>query len=156
MKDRSLPFFDRIKTSRNLPSLPQILLKLIELCNSEESTVKDISQIIIKDPSLSAKIVNMVSSTYYGLANRVTNIDQALVILGQNTIKNIAIISSVTQAFSKVKDNSVFKLKIFWRHSLVCAILARLIAKKTLYTSPDEAFLTGLLHDIGKLVLWVN
>ena len=156
MKDRSLPFFDRIKTSKNLPSLPQILLKLIELCNSEESTVKDISQIIIKDPSLSAKIVNMASSTYYGLANRVTTIDQALVILGQNTIKNIAIISSVTQAFSKVKDNSVFKLKIFWRHSLVCAILARLIAKKTLYTSPDEAFLTGLLHDIGKLVLWVN
>ncbi len=156
MKERSVQFFDRIKTSKNLPSLPQILLKLIELCNSEESTFKDISQIINKDTSLSAKVIKMVNSTYYGLPKRVTSIDQSLVILGQNTIKNIAISASVIQAFSKAKDDSVFSLKVFWRHSLMCAILSKIIAKKISYASPDEAFLTGLLHDIGKLVLWVN
>ena len=156
MQERSVQFFDKIKTSKNLPSLPQILLKLIELCNSEDSTFKDIAQVIDKDTSLSAKVVKMVNSVYYGLSKRVTSIDQSLVLLGQNTIKNIAISASVNQAFSKAKDNSVFGLKVFWRHSLMCAILSKLIAKKISYASPDEAFLTGLLHDIGKLVLWVN
>jgi signal transduction histidine kinase/HD-like signal output (HDOD) protein len=156
MEERPGQFFDRIKTSKNLPSLPQFLLKLIELCNSEESTIKDISQVIDKDTSLSAKVIKMVNSTYYGLPKRVTSIDHSLVILGQNAIKNIAISASVIQAFSKAKDDSVFSLKVFWRHSLICAILSKLIAKKISYSSPDEAFLTGLLHDIGKLVLWVN
>ncbi|MFH1993586.1 MAG: HDOD domain-containing protein [Pseudomonadota bacterium] len=156
MEERPVQFFDRIKTSKNLPSLPQILLKLIELCNSEDSTFKDIAQVIDKDTSLSAKVVKMVNSVYYGLSKRVTSIDQSLVILGQNAIRNIAISASVNQAFSKAKDNSVFGLKVFWRHSLMCAILSKLIAEKVLYASPDEAFLTGLLHDIGKLVLWVN
>ncbi|MBC8432026.1 MAG: HDOD domain-containing protein [Desulfobacterales bacterium] len=156
MEKRHVQFFDKIKTSKNLPSLPQILLKLIELCNSEESTFKGISQTINKDASLSAKVINMVNSAYYGVPKRVTNINQSLVILGQNAIKNIAISASVIQAFSKAKDDSVFSLKVFWRHSLMCAILSELIAKKISYASPDEAFLTGLLHDIGKLVLWVN
>ncbi|HDY89442.1 MAG TPA: HDOD domain-containing protein [bacterium] len=156
MQERSVQFFDRIKTSKNLPSLPQILLKLIELCNSDDSTFKDIAQVIDKDASLSAKVVKMVNSVYYGLSKRVTSIDQSLVILGQNAIRNIAISASVNQAFSKAKDNSVFGLKVFWRHSLMCAILSKLIAKKISYASPEEAFLTGLLHDIGKLVLWVN
>jgi len=156
MEESPVQFFDRIKTSKNLPSLPQILLKLIELCNSEDSTFKDIAQVIDKDTSLSAKVVKMVNSVYYGLSKRVTSIDQSLVILGQNAIRNIAISASVNQAFSKAKDNSVFGLKVFWRHSLMCAILSKLIAEKVLYASPDEAFLTGLLHDIGKLVLWVN
>jgi HD-like signal output (HDOD) protein/signal transduction histidine kinase len=156
MEKRPVQFFDKIKTAKNLPSLPQILLKLIELCNSEESTFKDISQIINKDVSLSAKVIKMVNSAYYGVPKRVTDINQSLVILGQNAIKNIAISTSVTQAFSRAKDDSVFSLKVFWRHSLMCAILSKLIAKKISYASPDEAFLTGLLHDIGKLVLWVN
>jgi signal transduction histidine kinase/HD-like signal output (HDOD) protein len=156
MKVNSHQFFDRIETSRNLPSLPHILLKLIEVCNREDSTVKDMSQIINKDSSLSAKVMKMINSAYYMLPNRVTNIDRALLLLGIDAIKNIAISTSVYQAFSRAKDHSLFNLKVFWSHSLMCATLAKLIAKKTLYTSPDEAFLSGLLHDIGKLVLWVN
>jgi len=156
MAERSFQFFDRINIARSLPSLPQILLKLIELCNSEESEIKDISQIINKDASLSAKILNMANSAHSGLSKRAANIDQALTILGKNAIKNIAISDSDIQTCSKVKDNSVFGLKDFWRHSLMCAVLSKLIAKKISYPAPDEAFLAGLLHDLGKLVLWVN
>jgi len=156
MKEHSSHFFDRIKTSENLPSLPHILLKLIKICNREESTIRDISQIINKDPSLSAKVIKMINSTYYGLPRRVTSIDQALALLGTDSIKNISICASVNQAFSHVKNNAVFDLKVFWKHSLMCATMAQLIAKKTSYPSPDEAFLSGLLHDIGKLVLLVN
>jgi len=152
MEELSIQRFGRIQTSKNLPSLPHILLKLIELCHSEESQLNDLSQIINLDTSLSANVMKMANSSYYGGPKRATNIEQALTILGKNTIKDIAI----GQAFSQEADTAVLELKVFWRHSLMCAILSRLIATKILYPSPDEAFLAGLLHDIGKLVLWVN
>ena len=156
MTVNSHKLFDKIETSKNLPSLPHILIKLIEVCNKEESEIKDISQVINKDSSLSAKVMRMVNSSYYGLPKRVTNIEKALLLLGIDAIKNIAVSASVYQAFKKAKDNSVFNLKQFWWHSLMCAILSKLIATKTLYLSHEEAFLSGLLHDLGKLVLWVN
>jgi len=156
MKEHPGDLFDRIKTSKNLPSLPHILLKLIETCEREDSTIQEISQIINKDSSLTAKILKLVNSSYYGLSKRVNSIEQALVLLGIDAVKNISISASINQAFRQVKMNDLFDLKIFWRHSLTCAVLAKLIAKKVSYPTPEEAFLSGLLHDIGKLVLWVN
>jgi len=156
MAQRFVQLLDKIKTPKNLPSLPQILLKVTEICNSEARKIEDISQIIHKDAALCAKVMEMVGSTGYGRSKRVTHIDQALMILGPNAIKNIADSASAIQAFSKAKDISVFELKVFWKHALMCAVLSELIAKKTSYAAPDEAFLTGLLHDIGRLILRVN
>ena len=156
MSTPSGKLFHRIETSRNLPTLPHILVKLIEVCDTESDTIKEISEVINKDISLSARLMRLVNSAYYGLPNRVNSIDQVVILLGTNAVKNIAISASVYQAFNKAKDSSVFRLKQFWWHSLMCANLAKRIAGKTAYTAPDEAFLSGLLHDIGKLVLWVN
>ncbi|NVL90575.1 MAG: HDOD domain-containing protein, partial [Desulfobacterales bacterium] len=156
MQTSTRKFFNRIETSRNLPTLPHILLKLIKACNMEQNTIKDISRIITNDVSLSARLMRLVNSVYYGLPNRVVSINHALVLLGTNTVKNIAVSASVYQAFNRAKDSSLFRLKPFWWHSLMCATLSKLIAGKTSYPAPDEAFLSGLLHDIGKLVLWVN
>ncbi len=146
----------RIAFSKNLPTLPQILLNLIDVCNRDDSTIDEMSQIINTDPSLSANVMRLINSAYYSLPNRVTTTGQAIVLLGTDAIKNIAISSSVYQVFDGVKGDSVFKRKLFWWHSLMCATLARLIAGKSNYSSPDEAFLSGLLHDIGKLALLVN
>lgn len=156
MSTPSRKLFNIIETSRNLPTLPHILVKLIEVCDTEPDTIKEISEVINKDTSLSARLMRLVNSAYYGLPNRVNSIDQVVILLGTNAVKNIAISASVYQAFNKAKDSSVFRLKQFWWHSLMCANLAKRIAEKTAYTAPDEAFLSGLLHDIGKLVLWVN
>ena len=156
MSTPSGKLFHRIETSRNLPTLPHILVKLIEVCDTESDTIKEISEVINKDTSLSARLMRLVNSAYYGLPNRVNSIDQVVILLGTKAVKNIAISASVYQAFNKAKDSSVFRLKQFWWHSLMCANLAKRIAEKTAYTAPDEAFLSGLLHDIGKLVLWVN
>ncbi|MGD8512414.1 MAG: HDOD domain-containing protein [Deltaproteobacteria bacterium] len=156
MTSNSRQLFDRIETFKNLPTLPHILLEFIATCNKPDSTNEDISQIINKDSSLTAKVMRMVNSAYYGLPNRVTSMEHALLLLGTDAVKNIAISASVFQAFAKTKGDSVFNLKLFWRHSLLCATTAKLIGKKVSYGSPDEAFLSGLLHDIGKLVLWVN
>lgn len=156
MKSKSHQLFEKIETCKNLPTLPHILLEFIAACNKPDSTNEDISQVINKDSSLTAKVMRMVNSAYYGLPNRVTSMEHALLLLGTDAVKNIAISASVFQAFAKTKSNSVLNLKLFWRHSLMCATVAKLIAKKVSYSSPDEAFLSGLLHDIGKLVLWVN
>jgi len=156
MTSNPRPLFDRIETFKNLPTLPHILLEFIATCNKPDSTNEDLSQIINKDSSLTAKVMRMVNSAYYGLPNRVSSMEHALLLLGMDAVKNIAVSASVFQAFAKTKGDSVFDLKRFWRHSLLCATTAKLIAKKVSYGSPDEAFLSGLLHDIGKLVLWVN
>lgn len=150
------PLFDKIEFSRNLPTLPHILLKLIETCNREDTSIKDLGEIVGKDPSLCTKILRLVNSAYYNLPQKVQNFNQALSLLGTDTIRNIAVSASVTQVFNGLKEDSVVSLKQFWWHSLMCACLGNLIARKISYPMPEEAFLSGLLHDIGKLVLMEN
>ena len=130
MKKNSSPIFNKIETSKQLPSLPHILLKLIEACNKEEAKIKEISRIISKDSSLSARVMAMVNSAYYNLPNKVTSTEQALVLLGIDTIKNIAISASIKNVFKGAKDEAGFNLKGFWVHSLMCAILSKSIAVK--------------------------
>ena len=156
MNSQKKSILTKIRTSKNLPTLPHILLRLINACNDDSTTVKEISRIIDKDSSLSAKVMRMINSVGYGLPTRVTNMEQALLLLGTDAVKNIAVSAAVFQVFGGAKADGIFDLKGFWRHSLLCASMAKLIAQRIDYSAPEEAFLSGLLHDIGKLVLWVN
>lgn len=156
MKNYSIESFNKIEATQSLPTLPHILLKLLEVCNKKPVEIEAISQIINKDASLSMKLMLMVNPACYGLPNRVTSIDQALLLLGSDIAKNIALSAIVQQSFKDIKTSCAPGLKILWRHSLMCAVLAEMIARKVSYPNPDEAYLAGLLHDIGKLVLWAN
>ncbi len=146
---------ERISSFRQLPTLPHILLKLMEVCNKPETDLKEVASIIDKDPSLSGKILRLINSAYYGLPRKIEDMENAVAYLGTNTVKNVAISASVYEAF-RVKGNSVFNLKLFWWHSICCGVTSRLLAKRIAYPNPDEAFFAGLLHDIGRLVLWIN
>ncbi|NVL91031.1 MAG: HDOD domain-containing protein, partial [Desulfobacterales bacterium] len=148
--------FKGIDISKNLPILPHIVLKLIEACNRDENPIDDISQIVNKEPSLSAKIMSMVNCACNRPHNGVSNIEEAVSSLGRDAMNTIAVSATAYSALDHARDGSLFRLKPFWWHSLMCATLSKLIAGKTSYPAPDEAFLSGLLHDIGKLVLWVN
>lgn len=150
------PVLEKIADLRYLPTLPHITLKLITACNRETCDLKDIGAILEKDPSLTGRVLRLVNSAFYGLPRKIGTMDQAVGFLGLNAIKSIAICSSLHEAFSKANGGGGFDMKAFWWHSLRCALLARNVAKKIRYGSPDEAFLSGLLHDIGQLVLWVN
>jgi len=156
MKNHSIEFFDKIEATKSLLTLPHILLKLLEVCNKKPVKIDEISQIINKDASLSMRLMSMVNPVRYGQPNRVTTIDQTLLLLGPDITKNIAISAIVQQSFNKMENSYIPALKILWRHSLMCAVLAEMIAGKVSYPSPDEAYLAGLFHDIGKLVLLVN
>jgi len=147
---------NKISTLRNLPTLPHILVKLISECNKEDVNIVEVAGLVEKDPALSTKILKLVNSAFYGLPKKIETIQHSISYLGIGTIKNIAIGSSIHQTFRSPKGSVLFNMKIFWWHSLRCAVLARLLARETNYINPEEAFLTGLLHDIGRLVLWVN
>lgn len=147
---------DRISTLKDLPSLPHILVKLMEACHNENTGLGEIADILKNDPALCTKVLRLVNSAYYGLGSRIEGIDQAVAYLGTHTVKNIAVCSAVYQAFDTNRKNVAFNLKVFWWHSLKCALLSRIMAGEMGYSSSDEAFVAGLLHDIGKLVLWVN
>jgi len=144
----------RIETLRSLPTLPHILLRTIELCSRPDKGLKEIAGLISQDPALSERVLRLVNSAYFGLKQKISTIAEGLLLLGQDAVKNIAISSSVYQVFQGPPARHGLNLKNFWWHSLRCAVTARLLAVKTAYPSADEAFLAGLLHDIGKILLW--
>lgn len=147
---------DRLEEIDDLPSLPAVLLRLMELCAAEELDVKAIARLIETDAALSAKVIGLVNSLSYGLPNRVAGLGQAIVLLGTESIKSIAICASLATAFSgsrRAGAAGALELTRVWRHSLLCALVARSLAAQASYLNSDEAFLAGLLHDVGKLVL---
>ena len=154
MNDRLHQYISRIESSHNLPILPHILIKLISACRDENGSVQEMAKIIQSDASMAAKILKLANSSYFRTTTKIVQIDQALMRLGRNAIKNLAISSAVHQVFSKSDAvSSGFDLKRFWRHSLTSAVLAKMIAKKSGYNLPEQAFLTGMIHDIGRLLL---
>ncbi len=146
---------DIILNSENLPNLPQVLLDLLDAVNSE-GALDNLSTIVSRDPGLTAQVMKLVNSPYMGIKGGVGSLDDAVVYLGVDTIKNMAISASVLTAFKGHGPAGDFSMDRFWFHSFFCAVAAKKIAQETGVNDPDEAFLAGLLHDIGKLVLRLN
>lgn len=136
-----------------LPTLPIAATKIIQIVNNPNATARDVNQVISTDQALAAKVLKLVNSAYYGLANKVSSITQAVVILGFNTIKSLALSASVLDTFSAAELSS-FKREEFWRHSLGVAVTAKLVAQVTRVPEKqqEEYFIGGLLHDMGKVV----
>ena len=145
-----------LQRSKNLPSLPQVLLKLIDTCDKDDIALSELSDIIIKDASISSRVLTLVNSSYFNLNSAFANIDQAVVYLGADTIKNIAVTASVQQVFSKLRKNEHLSMSRFWWDSFSSAIYAKRIARQITYANVEEAYLAGLLHDLGELLLWMN
>ncbi len=139
--------------TRGLPTLPHILFTLMETCSRDDVSMDEVAAVVEKDPGLSTRILRMVNSVYYYFSQEVYTVHQALTLLGLDTVRNIAVSASVYQVFDGIEAEDGFNLKSFWWHSLMTAVVANMLAQKCAYPSPEEAFLSGLLHDIGKLVL---
>ncbi len=135
--------------------MPQVLVQLIDSCHDSDITLQAIAQIVDKDAAISAKLLQLVNSSFIGVRKAFTNIEQAVVHLGVDTVKNLAISISVQQVFRRVETNGLLSIDRFWHHSYLNALLAQKIAIATAYPNPSEAYLAGLLHDIGKLLMWM-
>jgi len=142
-----------IGTGQDLPSLPEIYLRVSEQLENENSSVQQIGDTVQNDPAITTRVLKMVNSAYYGLPNQVSSIAQAVSLLGRERLKHILIGSVLRGVFSS-QDNPAFSMQEFWQHSIKTAIIARFLGQRMAQIAEPEAMFTaGLLHDIGKLLM---
>lgn len=137
----------------SLVSLPRAYHRISDMLEDSRYGSADIGRVIAHDPALTARVLRLVNSAHYALANQVDNIPQAITFLGSRALQELVLATSVTSAFSKISTKLV-DMADFWHHSIYCGILARAIARQQRYSQPEQIFVAGLLHDIGKLVLY--
>jgi HD-like signal output (HDOD) protein len=144
------------KKLADLPPLPVVVTKIMETLNNPNTSAEDLNRLIAMDQGLASKVLRIVNSAYYGFPKRISTITQAVVILGFNTVRNLVLGVS---AFGLLGQKSMpygLNREKFWEHSLCTAVSGGIIARRRLpkvRTAPEEAFIGGLLHDIGALFL---
>jgi len=136
------------KNITDLPATPQVAKQVMAKVADPETRVEDLQKVLAADQQLTAKILRIANSSFYGGHRSVSNLSDAIVRLGFKTIKNLVIASAVKSLSGK----SGFVQDLLWQHSIGCAIAAQTIARKVNYRQLEEAFLVGLMHDIGKVV----
>lgn len=139
----------------NIATLPEVTLQIIKLVEDPNSTAQDLNKLITNDPALGARILKVINSAFYGLAGQIASINRATVLLGLNAVKNIAIVASLAKLFRGGEICPGFNARALWAHSVAVATAARQLAEKAEKAElgpPDEAFLAGLIHDVGIMV----
>lgn len=139
----------------NMPPLPATVTRLVQIANDKSSSPSDLKEIISMDPVLTSKILKLVNSAYISFPTPVSSLVKAVIILGVNTIKNMALSMAVIGKLHTAGRIGCFDLDQFWRHSLGCAVTSRNLAAKLGVSKMqrEDYFVAGLIHDIGKLVL---
>ena len=140
---------------KNMPSLPVTVAKVLEVCNNPHTSPADLNRVISLDPVLVARVLKLINSAYYGLGQQVTSLVRAIIMLGINTVKNLALSSAVIETLTSKSGGHGLNMDGFWRHSLCVGVAAKLLAKKRNLDVQqiEEYFTAGLLHDIGKIPL---
>ncbi len=136
----------------DIPTLPMVANQVTNLINDPNSSSGDIAEVLRKDQVLTAKVLKLVNSPYYGIPGDVTDVQRALAFLGFNTLAQLVLSISVFSLFPK-DEESFFSVLDFWNHALATAVASEKLAKHIGHEKPEECFTCGLLHDVGKLVL---
>ena len=143
---------DNILSSSELPTLPTVASKLISLTAKEDATLADIGELVSRDISLSAKVLKVSNSAFYSFPQQIGSIQQAVNILGMNAVRSLVLSFSFLN-IKAGKTASRFQFEKFWQKSLASAVAARLILEQTKGVDPEEGFVTGLLQNLGELIL---
>jgi putative nucleotidyltransferase with HDIG domain len=138
-----------------MPQLPVTVSKVREICDNPKTSPMDLNQVISLDPVLMGKVMRLINSAYYSLPNQITSLVRAIIMLGINTVKNLALSTAVLSALGKASDFQALNMEGFWRHSIAVGVTAKMIASKRNVDTKlrEEYFIAGLLHDIGKIPL---
>jgi HD-like signal output (HDOD) protein len=141
-----------IREISHIATLPEITMKIVELVEDPKSTAQDLHKVISSDPALCSRILKVVNSSFYGLPGQIASINRAIVMLGLNAVKNIAIAASLAKLFRGGDLTPSFSAKDLWTHGHATAICSKMLADALRMGLSDEAFLAGLIHDIGIMV----
>lgn len=133
-----------------VPTLPHLVSKLVQVVTSDASSARDVAKIIGYDQAFTSKILRLVNSAFYGFPQKIATVSHATAILGFNVIRSLALSVTVFDMFRG--ESYGFDRGAFWKHSIGTGVVARALARKVRYKEPEEIFIAGLLHDIGKVV----
>ncbi|MDH4317892.1 MAG: HDOD domain-containing protein [Desulfobulbaceae bacterium] len=138
---------------QKMPSLSTTVSKVLEICSRTDTSPNDLNRVISLDPVLTGQVLKLINSAYYSLMNRVTSLTRAIVMLGLNTVKNLALSTAVIGCVKQTKKSRVLPINQFWTHSIAVGVLAKLLASELgiPLNEREEFFVAGLLHDLGKI-----
>lgn len=142
-----------ISQIKDLPTLPTVMEKIVTLTNDPDVSIARVEEAIATDPVISTKLLRIVNSAYFSFFREITSLRQAIVVLGLEATKNLVYGTSIISAFGRESKIKQFPLEGFWRYSVACGNISRTLASLLDYTFYEEAFLAGLVHNIGKLVI---
>lgn len=136
-----------------LPETPTIIAELNQVITDPLATSNDVARVVNTSPSLAATLLKIVNSAYYGFPSKIDRISRAVTIIGTKEISSLALGISVMQTFKDIPKH-IIDMQAFIRHSLVCGIIARILAARNNLPQTEQLFVSGLLHDIGKLIVY--
>jgi len=148
---------DRLRKIRNfvkrMPSLSTTVSKVLEICSRPDTAPNDLNKVISLDPVLTGQVLKLINSAYYSLMNKVTSLTRAIIMLGLNTVKNLALSTAIIRSVGQTKKSKVLPIKKFWAHSIGVGVTAKLFAAAldVPMGEREEYFVAGLLHDLGKV-----
>lgn len=138
-----------IMTASDLPTIPVVATKVMQLIESESATAEELAKVVASDPAVAARVLKISNSSFYGCQRQIQTLSHAIVVLGFGTLKSLVIAASVKQVYQPYGLTE----KMLWEHSFGAGLAARIIAKETRVVNEEEAFLGGLFHDIGKIIM---
>ena len=136
-----------------LPTLPTVVSKMIELVDNPRTSAAMLANLISTDQALTARILKMANSAYYGFAREIYTVNMAIVVMGFNAVKEMGLSLSVFDAFKDLTAVRHFDVTAYWEHSVAVGVAAKLLARRCRHNLAGEAFVAGLLHDVGKIVV---
>ncbi len=146
INDKKAEFRKALREVKNLPTLPGIVSKLSRMAEDPDTTTEQMGKLISKDHILSAKLLKLVNSAFYGFPQKSSSLSSAIILLGFNVIKSLIISASIFE----LMESSDLEL---WEHSLGTAVVANVMAKRLGISDPEEVSTAGLIHDIGKVAI---
>lgn len=135
-----------------LASLPSVVTRVVAVLDDPRATTQEIVAVVQQDAAFAALILRVANSAFFGASQRIDSLSRAITFVGTVQIRDLAVGLAVAQSFQGI-PNTLLSMRTFWHHSILCAICARLLAMEALDARAETAFVGGLLHDIGKLVL---
>ncbi len=144
--------FDLVSGVVRLVSLPEVCIRVNEMLEDPHVTAGEIGRVISQDTGLTARLLKIVNSAFYGFPSKIETVSRAVTVIGLRELRGLVLAASAVEAFSKI-PNDVLNMVRFWRHSVYCGVVAQLLAEKCHVLHSERLFVAGLLHDIGKLIL---
>lgn len=142
-----------LKSLKDLPPMPQVVFKAKEIMTNPASDLKQLSKVIQTDMSIVSKILRMANSSYYGLPGKVSSVDHATVLLGQNTLAEVITLAGISGLLESALQGYDLESGDLWRHSMAVAFGSKILAERKKPELINDAFIAGLLHDAGKIIL---